>query len=86
MHPRQQAKSLEHAKRYIQAPARGVSYLLVWMLCLTLFSSSLAINFHPASPQHSLHMGASPKWEGCGEINNHKVECTYIKGQLEANA
>jgi hypothetical protein len=82
MHPSRQGESLGHAKRHVQAPARGVSYLLVGMLCLTLFSSSLAINFHSGSSQHTLHIGGSPKWEGCGEINNHTVECTQIKGRF----
>jgi hypothetical protein len=82
MHPSRQGESLGHAKRHVQAPARGVSYLLIGMLCLALFSSSLAINFHSDSSQHPLYIGGSPKWEGCGEINNHTVECTQIKGNF----
>jgi len=82
MHPSHQGESVKHAKRHAQAPARGVSYLIAGVLCFTLFSSSLAINFHSDSSQYPLHIGGSPKWEGCGEINKHTVECRQIKGKV----
>jgi hypothetical protein len=51
---------------------------VIAILCLTLLSPCLAIDLKPPEPQQRLYsdsLAKSVKWEGCGELNNHTLEC-----------
>jgi hypothetical protein len=48
-----------------------LSYSLLAAACASLLSPCLATS----PPQHPLYPTTKLKWKGCGEVNNHTVEC-----------
>ena len=79
---------LADGQRHVQKPYNlirttriNLSSLLFVILFSMLLSPCLAMNLNLASAaQYTFNSKSLVKWEDCGEINNHTLECKNITG------
>jgi len=69
-------------KHATSIPKGGFSWLLVATISLMLFSPSMASNSKPSTQSPLSIKPSFEKWEDCGELNNHTLECIVINPRL----
>lgn len=58
--------------------SRSLSYLLTATLCSGILRPCLAADTKFQAPLYHINPSSTLKWEGCGELSNHTLECKQI--------